>query len=333
MYKRQVWNDLGLTEFEKEWVHNVSSNDVKIFNENILDNIDRVSEIKIFGGEPVLLDRMWEFLDKVEDDDAKQIDIVMSTNLTQIKHKDWSLLDIDKKFKSLKLMVSCDHYGEQLEFIRYPIDVKQFEQNLQIMKDYIIFIACTVSVLNVFDLKKIEEYYKDFAVSFEPVYSPKSLSIKNIPNKEILRIKVLGKKIVNGEMHILESNFDYVFSVLNGKIDEGTIKNLFTTIRNDDKKIDISFKIPDKVLTGSKYDIDIIINKPLEEVIIAGAIKPHQVNSFFEQEILLEPLASGGIFKMTRAPSKPGIQIWSGIIAHPEGMITFTKSIDIVDKI
>ena len=155
----------------------------------------------------------------------------------------------------------------------------------------------------------------------------------NIPNKEILRIKVSGRKIVNGEMHILESDFDYVFSVLNGKIDEGTIKNLFTTIRNDDKKIDISFKIPDKVLTGSKYDIDIILNKPLEEVIIAGAIKPHQVNSLFEQEILLEPLASGGIFKMTRAPSKPGIQIWSGIIAHPEGMITFTKSIDIVDEI
>jgi len=134
-------------------------------------------------------------------------------------------------------------------------------------------------------------------------------------------------------MHILESDFDYVFSVLNGKIDEATIKNLFTTIRNDDNKIDISFKIPEKVLTGSKYDIDIILNKPLEEVIIAGAIKPHQVSSLFEQEILLEPLASGGIFKMTRAPSKPGIQIWSGIIAHTEGMITFTKSIDIVDKI
>jgi len=155
----------------------------------------------------------------------------------------------------------------------------------------------------------------------------------NIPNKEILRIKVSAKKIVNGEMHILKSDFDYIVSILNGKIDEGTIKNLFTTIRNDDKKIDISFKIPDKVLTGSKYDIDIILNKTLEEVIIAGAIKPHQVNSFFEQEKILEPLASGGIFKITRAPSKPVIQIWSGIIAHPEGMITFTKSIDIVDKI
>ena len=155
----------------------------------------------------------------------------------------------------------------------------------------------------------------------------------SIPNKNILRIKVSGKKIINGEMHMLESDFDYLFSIVNGQIDEGIIRNLFTTIRNDDKKIDITFKIPDKVLTGSKYDIDIILNKPLEDVIIAGSIKPHQVNSFFEQEILLEPLASGGIFKMTRAPSKPGIQIWSGIIAHPEGMITFTKSIDIVDEI
>ena len=155
----------------------------------------------------------------------------------------------------------------------------------------------------------------------------------NIPNKEILRIEVSGKKIFNGEIHILKSDFDYIFSILKRKIDEGTIKNLFTTIRNDNNKIDISFKIPDKVLTGSKYDIDIILNKPLEEVIIAGTIKPYQINSFFEQELLLEPLVSGGIFKMTRAPSKEGLQMWSGVIVHAEGMITFTKSIDIIDKL
>ena len=155
----------------------------------------------------------------------------------------------------------------------------------------------------------------------------------NVPNKNSLRINVSGKKTINGEIHILESNFDYFFSIFNGKIDQGIIKNLFTTIRNDNKFIDVSFKIPDKVLTGSKYDIDIILNKPLNDVIIAGGVKSHQIESIFEQEISLEPLVSGGIFKMTRAPSKPGIQIWSGIIAHPKGMITFTKSIDIVDQI
>ena len=121
--------------------------------------------------------------------------------------------------------------------------------------------------------------------------------------------------------------------MVNGKIKQGNIKKLFTTIRNDNKKIDITFRIPDEVLTGAEYDIDIILNKPLEGVIIAGGIKSHQVDSIFEQEISLEPLVSGGIFKMTRAPSKPGIQIWSGIIAHPKGIITFTKSIDIVNEI
>ena len=177
--------------------------------------------------------------------------------------------------------------------------------------------------------KQFSKILNDFPDSKWKIKKLKS----NIPNKEILKIEVSGKKIVNGEIHILESDFDYIFSILNGKIYEGTIKNLFTTIRNDNNKIDISFKIPDKVLTGSKYDIDIILNKPLEEVIIAGSIKPHQVDSFFEQEILLEPLSSGGIFKMTRAPSQSGIQIWSGVIAHPKGIISFTKSIDIVDEI
>ena len=146
-------------------------------------------------------------------------------------------------------------------------------------------------------------------------------------------IKVLGKKLVQGEIYILESKFNYSFSLANEKINQGTIEKLFSTIRSDNNKIDISFRIPDKVLTGTKYDIDIILNKPLEEVIIAGGIKAHQVESFLEQEIDLEPLVSGGIFKMTRAPSKPGIQIWSGIIAHPKGIITFTKSIEIVEKI
>ena len=75
--------------------------------------------------------------------------------------------------------------------------------------------------------KQFSKIINDFPDSKWKIKSLKS----NIPNKEILRIKVLGKKIVNGEeIHILESNFDYLFSIVNGKIDEGIIKNLFTTI-------------------------------------------------------------------------------------------------------
>ena len=177
--------------------------------------------------------------------------------------------------------------------------------------------------------KQFSNILKEFPDSKWKIKKLKS----NNPNEEMYEIKVLGKKLVQGEIYILESKFNYSFSLVNKKINQGTIEKLFSTIRSDNNKIDISFRIPDKVLTGTKYDIDIILNKPLEEVIIAGGIKAHQVESFLEQEIDLEPLVSGGIFKMTRAPSKPGIQIWSGIIAHPKGIITFTKSIEIVEKI
>ena len=38
----------------------------------------------------------------------------------------------------------------------------------------------------------------------------------NIPNEDIFQIKVSGEKIVNGEIYILESKFDYLFSIVNG---------------------------------------------------------------------------------------------------------------------
>ena len=116
------------------------------------------------------------------------------------------------------------------------------------------------------------------------------------------------------------------------RINKGNIKNLFTTIRNDQNKIDIIFSIPEKVLTGTNYDIDIILSKPLGDVIVAGGIISHQNDSYLKQEINLEPLVSGGIFKTTRASSKPTTQIWSGVIAHPKGIISFTKSVEIVEK-
>ena len=177
--------------------------------------------------------------------------------------------------------------------------------------------------------EKFSEIIKDFPNS---KWQIERISEGN-SKEEIFHIKVNGKKIFNGQIYFLESKFNYLFSTLNGKINRGNITNLFTTIRNDQNKIDILFKIPDKVLTGTNYDIDIILSKPLGDSIIAGGIISHQNDSYLKQEITLEPLASGGIFKTTRASSKPTTQIWSGVIVHPKGIISFTKSVEIIEKI
>tara|TARA_Y100001933_G_scaffold102783_1_gene103475 strand:- start:255 stop:980 length:726 start_codon:yes stop_codon:yes gene_type:complete len=155
-----------------------------------------------------------------------------------------------------------------------------------------------------------------------------SESIKDDQHK--LDIKLYGSKNLNGKKFKLESRFNFVFNLDNGLIKQSNIENNLTIIRSDDKQIDITISIPDKVLTGSKYDIDIILNKPLEETIIAGGIKEYQKGQLLNQSIALEPLAAGGIFKVSRAPLIPGIQIWTGIIAHPRGLVSFTKTVNIV---
>ena len=192
-------------------------------------------------------------------------------------------------------------------------------------------------------LKHIENYFKEREIyiiskKFKKLtneFTDLKWSIKEIDTnsgKNVFKIKVFGEKKVNGETYLLKSQFNYLFSMTDNIINEGRIKNLLTTIRNDQNKIDITFKIPNKVLSGTKYDIDIILNEPLGETIVAGGIKSHQNESFIKEDLLIEPLASGGIFKTTRAPSKETTQLWSGLIVHPDGMVSFTKSVDIVEN-
>ena len=156
-------------------------------------------------------------------------------------------------------------------------------------------------------------------------------SQSNKANQHKLDMKLSGSKNLNGTKFKLESNFNFVFNLDNGLIKQGNIQNNLTTIRSDDNQIDIKISIPDKVLTGSKYDLDIILNKPLEETIIAGGIKEYQEEKLLNHSITLEPLATGGIFKVSRAPLIPGIQVWTGIIAHPSGLVSFTKTVHIVE--
>ncbi len=158
----------------------------------------------------------------------------------------------------------------------------------------------------------------------------KNISPKNSNNK-IINIKVTGSKLINERKYVLKSNFDYIFSLENGNFKDPQIKNHLTTIRNDNKELDLDILIPDRVLTGSNYDLDIVVNNPLDDLIIAGTINEYQETNLIKNDTNLIPLASGGLFKVTRAPSKPGTQIWTGLIAHPKGLISFIKSVDILE--
>ena len=163
----------------KEWNDNV---------DDIIKNIDRVSYMNITGGEPLQLPGHWKLLDRIPDEHAKHITLSYDTNLTELRFKKWSIFDYVDKFESLRLGVSCDHYGVKEEWIRYPIDIKKFEANLVEAKSLIKQLNCTVSLLNVFDLNEIYDYYwNKFGLKttfVNVVRGPEFLSIRNLPQKD-----------------------------------------------------------------------------------------------------------------------------------------------------
>ena len=113
--------------------------------EGILNNIKLVSKIKLTGGEPFLLPRMWTFLEKISDEDASRIYLSLDTNLTDLDYTRFTS-DIVLRFKGINLAVSCDHYGDKLAWIRYPIDVKKFESNLKLYSKWINHLCCCASM-------------------------------------------------------------------------------------------------------------------------------------------------------------------------------------------
>lgn len=178
----QELKGLDTQKFFNTTIKNFTSSELDTYIQSIVDNSDRISEISIIGGEPLLMPKTKKIIEKIPDNIAKNIILHITTNLTEV-HGTVDLVQANKKFKKLTLNVSCDHFGEKLEFIRYPIDSKKFEQNLDFLNQNNIEykIACTVSLLNVFDLEEISKYY-NHEIKFFELYDPYFLSPTILPD-------------------------------------------------------------------------------------------------------------------------------------------------------
>lgn len=153
--------------------------------QDILNNIEQVEMIHLTGGEPLQLPKQWELLERIPAKYAQDIDISYSTNLTQLYWKNHSIWDVKDKFRNVYLGISCDHYGDKLSFMRYPIDVKQFEDNLlEIATEFNYELNGTVGILNINDLNDIWHYYNNLGIKIgfpNIVSDPQMFSIANLP--------------------------------------------------------------------------------------------------------------------------------------------------------
>ena len=149
-----------------------------------------------------------------------------------------------------------------------------------------------------------------------------------------LRVVVSGTGTVDGQNYRLEASQTLAVRIEAGVMVEEDVLEEQTLLRSGTAELPITVQIPDAVLTGSRYDIDVIFEEPLGQAVAAGGLIELTPDQRLEQQsplVQLAPLGGGGLFKQVQAPQRSGVQSWAVMLVHPDGVVTATKQVRVVD--
>lgn len=160
--------------------------------------IPYVKRVFMTGGEPTIIKRNLDYIDKIiESNYAKEVELIFTTNATNINQK---FIEKSKQFKAVSFNVSIDAVGELANYIRNPSDWKTIESNMQ--KLYAagmgVSFNTTIQWLNMTRLNEIFYYLKNCNIEFggvwfqlvtdpyylDPIFAPKFMKQKCINDIE-----------------------------------------------------------------------------------------------------------------------------------------------------
>ena len=170
--------------YEKNQVWKAKNNlynwaDEEVFWQDIEENIGHLKKLYIVGGEPFLIKKHFDLLQKVvEQKVASQMELEYNSNVSFIPERAWELW---KEFKVVKVAASLDGWGKINDFIRYPSRWEELKKNLdrfnQAEGSFSISFAPSISVLNVWHLtdfiqKLMEWNFKRCDRFYSPLFTP-----------------------------------------------------------------------------------------------------------------------------------------------------------------
>jgi sulfatase maturation enzyme AslB (radical SAM superfamily) len=157
-----------------------------------------IERLYIVGGEPLMIDQHYEFLQKCIDlDRAKKIIIEYNSNLTNIPERAWKIW---KHFKRVQIGISLDAIGPLNDYIRNPSKWWKIEENMRKLDvaegNFKVWWAATVQIYNMVQLPEImmwkirqgfnrinKEVIDKPVISPHPLHNPKFLNIKMFPKE------------------------------------------------------------------------------------------------------------------------------------------------------
>ena len=154
-----------------------------------------------------------------------------------------------------------------------------------------------------------------------------------VDGRSRLRVSVKGVGRTDGLTYRLQASQTLAVRLQAGVIQEQEVLDDRSLLRSGTARLPISVRLPTAVLTGSRYDIDVIVDEPLGSAALAGGLvelKQAPGDASLRPMIPLEPLGGGGLFKRVRAPQDPGDQSWAVMLVHPDGVVTATQQVKVV---
>ena len=134
------------------------------------ENIDSIRKVYLAGGEPFITPTTFTLLDRFSDEQAKNVYILINTNLSTLTYKGIDILDKLKRFKTVDISCSCDGYGKIGEYQRPGFNSEKFFKNLETLikfketnDNFKVSIDYTISTINMYHsfdfIKFVEENY------------------------------------------------------------------------------------------------------------------------------------------------------------------------------
>ncbi len=147
-----------------------------------------------------------------------------------------------------------------------------------------------------------------------------------------LELLVSGMGTVAGVTYHLDASQALAVSSHQDQILSQEILSEESWVYSSSQRLPVTLLIPDAVLTGQRYDVDVILDEPLENGLLAGGIlevSPQALETMGAPTIQLSALHAGGLFKRVQAPYTPGGQTWTVMLIHPDGTLVASKRVQV----
>jgi radical SAM protein with 4Fe4S-binding SPASM domain len=167
--------------------------------EQMQEHVPHLDQIYFAGGEPLIMEEHNRILRLLIEKGNTRVRLVYNTNLTELKFKKQSVLDLWKHFPTICVAASLDDMGDRAAVIRSGTDWAQVEQNIRDLKrecPHIDFmISPTLSIMNIWNFTRFHRYMvesgfiqaKDFNLNI--LQGPDSYRIDLLPMEIKLQFK------------------------------------------------------------------------------------------------------------------------------------------------